>query len=270
MVLKEVFKKILSIFNQEPAREDNKEYHLSFCNGNKAIEIKNITNNIYNINVDPNKLDTNQKNKLVEIYPEIRENNGLILKKEDLEKFEEFKLQAQEIPVLKFYKGKIKDEDYQALRISAFIQKKYNAGEEIRSDLDGLHKKYGKRGYSINNLYGTGYFDNFLKLYYLNLTMAAKECEFQNFFDQFVTEQPMTYFVNNDMSEERVIEDANYKIERCKKYGIKRLGIYGIGKLNKDKIKNFANTLEGREDVFIISIIEIGATISLILGIGSQ
>ncbi|MFH1365586.1 MAG: hypothetical protein ABIH28_03315 [archaeon] len=270
MGLKEVIKEIVSIFFPPTEINNSGEYRVSFLSSNKLVEINQITNNNYTINIDPTKLNDEQKNKLIEIYPEIRENNGLILEKKEFEIFKEQREKNKDIPILKFFKGKIKEEDYQALRISVYIQRKFSEGEDIKKHLDDLYKKYGRRGHNISNLYGRGYFDNFIKLNYTILQSHGKEDEFLTFFDKFVMEQPITYFVNSTKSQESTNNDLFSKIDRCKRYGIKRLSIHGIGKINKEKINKFTEIIDRRTDVKIISRIDIETTFSLILEISNE
>src|SRR3989339_676161 len=188
MTLKEVIKKIISIFLPSSEIKNNGDYSLSFLSNNKLVEVKNITNNFYQVNIDPSKINEEQEN------------------------------------------------------------------EEIKPYLDDLHIKYGKRGNNINNLYGEGYFDSFIKLYYLSLEEEGRLNEFDKFFDKFVMEQPITYFVNQNKSQEKMNEELLLKIEKNKNYGIKRINIHGIGKLNANKINDFSEIIKIREDVKIQSL----------------
>jgi len=268
MGLKGVIKKIIAfLLPEESKRDDNREYSLSLCNENKVVEINHITNNIYNLNIDVTKLKQEEKEKLIEIYPEIRQNNGLILEQNKFNIFKEQREKNRNVPLLKFFKGKIKEEDYQALRMSVYIQRKFSNGEDIKPYLNDLYKKYGQRGYNINNLNGRGYFESFIKLNYTLLQSQERENEFLNFFDKFIMEQPITYFVNQMKSQEVMNEELLSKINKCKRYGIRKLSIHGMGKINKEKIDEFIKIIEDRSDIKIVSRIEIGVAVSLILEI---
>ena len=120
--------------------------------------------------------------------------------------------------------------------------------------MEDLYKKYGSRGNNINNLYGEGYFDNFIKLYYKSLEEEGRLNEFDKFFGGFVMEQPITYFVSQIKSQEKMNEELFNKINKNKKYGIKRINIHGLGKINSDKIKDFSELIKERIDIKIISL----------------
>jgi hypothetical protein len=254
MTLKEVIKKIISIFLPSSEIKNNGDYSLSFLSNNKLVEVKNVTNNFYQVNIDPSKINEEQEKELIKVYPEIRENNGLLLENKRYEIFKEHREECINTPILKFFKGKLKNEDYEALRISVYIKKKFSENEEIKPYLDDLHNKYGKRGNNINNLYGEGYFDSFIKLYYLSLEEEGRLNEFEKFFDKFVMEQPITYFVNQNKSQEKMNEELFLKIGKNKNYGIKRINIHGIGKLNANKINDFSEIIKTREDVKVQSL----------------
>ncbi len=267
MNLKEVIKKIISIFIPFSEINNNGSYRLSFFSNNKLLEVKNITNNFYQINIDPSKISDEQEKKLIKIYPEIRENNGLLLEEKRYQIFKEHKEECMNTPILKFFRRKLRNEDYEALRISVYIEKQFSENKDIKPYLDDLYKKYGRRGNNINNLYGEGYFDSFIKLYYLSLKDEGRLEEFDKFLDKFVMEQPITYFVSQNKSQEKMNEELLSKIEKNKKYGIKRINIHGIGKINANKISNFSEMVRIRDDVQIQSLMIEEARAYLILEI---
>jgi hypothetical protein len=96
-----------------------------------------------------------------------------------------------------------------------------------------------------------GYFDSFIKNFYALLESENRTQDFLKVFDDFVTQQPITYFVNQYRTQEQVNEDLMEKIVRNKKYGIKKLNIHGIGEQNIKKIKEFIKLIENSQDVKI-------------------
>ena len=267
MSVDSIIKKILDWFAPEIKANAEDSFKLSLLSNSKFIEVKketNVTNNYYNIIIDLNKASPEQKEKLIEIYPEIKENNGLILQQNNYSDLADFLKEGKNASILKYFKGKISDQDFEALRIAVFIKKKFFVeGEDISVYLEQLYRKFGSRGRNINNLYSEGYFESFIKPYYALLESENRINEFAQGFDNFVTEQPITYFINQYKTQEQVNKELSEKIMRNKKYGIKRLNIHGIGEKNIVKAVEFIKIIETNLDVKIISRIQQDNKISL-------
>lgn len=236
-------------------------------NNGKLAEIRKIDDDNLTLNLDINKASHDEIKKLMEIYPEIKEQNELILQQDNYYDLRSYLEEIREIPLLKYFKSKLNDADYEALRTSIFIRNKFDNGGEVTNYLDQLYKKFGVRGRNICNLYGEGYFDNFIKPFYAMLESEKRINEFKEQFDKFVMEQPISYFVNQHKPQEQVNQELINKITNNKKYGIKRLNIHGIGEVNTKKIKQFIKIIENRTDLRISSLIEKDKRISVSLEI---
>jgi len=246
---------------------ENNTFDLSFFSGNKFLEVKQEVNNHYNIHIDLDKATPEQIKKITEFYPQIRDEDALILQENNYTDLKKYLEELKNVPILKYFKGKINDQDYNALRTSVFIQNKFNLGDDVSLYLEQLYREFGVRGRNICNLYGEGYFESFIQPFYVLLEADSRKDEFLKQFDQFVMEQPITYFVSQHRTKEQISQDLFGKIEKNKKYGIKKLNIHGIGESNIKKIKSFIKEIETRTDLKIPSSIEKDGRISLCLEI---
>lgn len=262
-------KKLLSYLMPEFKFSNTGKIILAFLSGNKFLEIKQVNNN-YQINIDLTKTTPEQEKIIEDIYPELRNSSNVILQKDHYIDLKEYILECKDIPILKFFKDKICQQDYEALRDSIFINKKFNEGNGVGGYLEQLSRKFGVRGRNICNLYGEGYFDSFIKSYYLLLESQDRISEFSKVFNDFVMNQPITYFVNRLNTQEIINKELLEKIEKNKRYGVKRLTIHGISVENKNKILEFLKIIENKDDVKIISWVEENERISVTLEISNK
>lgn len=101
--------------------------------------------------------------------------------------------------------------------------------------LSDIIARFGERGKNICNLYTAGYFDSQIKPLYEEVG-TSDLLQFNQIYEQIVTESPYAVFIHAEMSVKNVGETVKQKMEISKKYGIKYLNIHGIGKDNVDKI----------------------------------
>ena len=225
------------------------KFTISFFKGAKLVEI-NKTSKI--INVDLSKASPSQISRLGRIYPDLIDSGVIILKETDFKACKEFIEESKDTSTLKFFKDKINEEDFEALRVAVFIKNKRDKGEDINKLLEQLRKKFGSRSNNICNLYGEGYFESVLKPLYSILKARGKETEFKSQFEDFVINLPISYFVSYGKSQEMINKELKDKIRTSKKYGIKSLNVHGIGKENKNKIVQFQK-LVSEENMLKIS-----------------
>lgn len=251
----EAVKKILELFKSSENIEGDKNVKISFFKNFKLFEIKTEVNNnqkILNVVVDLSKASEEQINQLKPIYQEMigdKKGGTLLIKKENYKTFEEYKEESKDAPILKFFKGKLKEEDFDALRTSVYIKNKSDSGENIDSLLAQLRRRHGYRGSNICNLYCEGYFDTLIKQFYNLLESKSLQDNFLEEFDDFVTNLPITYFVNQHKTQEVMNEELNSKISRAKKYGVVKINVHGIGSDNKKKIDKFIEEIRERKDI---------------------
>lgn len=239
MVFLKILKKILGILSSDKY-EIKTNFKLSFFKGAKLIEINKFSKTI---NVDLSQADPTQISRLGRVYPDLIDSEVIILKKNDYQTCKEFIEESKETPTLKFFKGKINEEDFEALRTAVFIKNKRDKGEDINKYLEQLRKKFGSRGNNICNLYGEGYFESILKPLYSILKARNNEDDFESQFDEFVMTLPISYFVSYGKSQEMINKELKNKIKKSKQYGIKTINVHGIGKENKEKIIEFEKSI---------------------------
>ena len=253
--LREIVNKIIKFFLPNSNLKIDINAKISLFKNLKFIEVKIENKKVVNINLDLNKATNEQISKLKELYPQIKDNGSIFLQKESYEKYKEYVDESKDIPIMKFFRGKLEEEDFQALRSAIFLDSHFKKGESIQRDtqLQEFYKEFGSRGANIKNLYFEGYFDSFIKPYYLKLKEEGKTEEyFKKKFDEFVKKLPLTYFVSTHKSFDKIKSNLDDKIKISKQYGIKKLNIHGIGSENVKKIQKFLITIKARKDIKII------------------
>jgi hypothetical protein len=231
-----VLKKIWDILSPKEKSEITADVKLSFFKGAKLIEINHTHKTV---NIDLNKATDNQISRLGRLYPDLIEAGVIILKKKDYDTCKNYIEESKDTPILKFFRDKLNNEDFEMLRSAVFIKNSRDKGEDINNLLEQLNKKFGLRGNNICNLYCEGYFETVIKPLYSILEAKGKKDQFKIQFDEFVKDLPISYFVNSGKSQEMVNKELIGKIEKSKKYGISFLNIHGINKENKEKILEF-------------------------------
>ena len=237
----DIFQKIKEILASfRPVHISAKNIQISFLNGNKAFSC-NLKGDVARVNFDLTKIEgeTDQENvkKIVDMYKDegytFIEDNAHRL----IEEIEQSEMEHREI--LGFFKGKLSDEDFKILRLSAYIKTNFDRHKPIDESIRELTARFGDRGKTISHLYSSGYFESHFKPLYEALSESEdfKPEQYLGVFDDLVRDFPYAIFVSKYTSEEELETRIRNTMERNKKYGMKILKIHGIGKENVEKIK---------------------------------
>ncbi|MEK6921205.1 MAG: hypothetical protein AABX82_04940, partial [Nanoarchaeota archaeon] len=127
--------------------------------------------------------------------------------------------------ILNFYRGKIEEQHWRALRASLYVRKTFEGREgsvdQLKKD---LVKRFGEEGKMISNLCTAGYFDKegYISQLYKEIYASGnfEPSKFKEEFKKIVTLSPFAEFVYIDMTEEELCCQILYKISVHKKYGI--------------------------------------------------
>ncbi|NLA30370.1 MAG: hypothetical protein GX880_00935 [Methanomicrobiales archaeon] len=187
------------------------------------------------------------EDKIEELKPliqdAVRKHAALLIENKSKELLEEIKItesSKEDQDFLSFFKGKIPDDDYTALRASLHVKRRFEEGaqkEEInRLKLD-IIKRYSRRGRNICDLCSAGYFEGLIKIYeemqkYPDFSNEA----FLEVYNPIVDEGNLTVFVSGGRTEDQVRQEIESKMRRNRQYGIHALYIHGIGRSNIEKI----------------------------------
>lgn len=176
----------------------------------------------------------------------VLEEGELLLGKDSEELVESIKMIDNSSDVkslLNFFKDKIPQEDWNALRAAMFIRKRFEMGlssfDDTYTRKGDVIKKYGTRGKNICNLCTSGYFESMLiPLHDEMKKMPDYSAEkFLKIFNLIIDEEAFAIFVPGNMSTDEVKTTVEDKIRRNLRYGVNFVSIHGIGKWNVEKIK---------------------------------
>lgn len=168
---------------------------------------------------------------------------AVLLDRESSELANDVKLKEESSDIkslLEFFMNKIPQDDHSALRSAIYIKKRAQEGagyEEIFRLKGDVGRKYWGRGLTICNLYASGYFETMIKPLYEELKERGVEKDFINKYNIIINEEAFAIFVSGHMDSGQVKSDIKMKIDRNLRYGIKTVSIHGIGRINKDKIR---------------------------------
>lgn len=174
----------------------------------------------------------------------VREENKILIE-DDLEKLvEDIKFNESSEgnkKLLNFFKDKIPENDWDALRAAIYIRKRF---EERTTNYELVYKlkgdvinKYGNRGNKICNLCSAGYFESMLEpLYNEMMRLQLTPDDFLKRYNTIIEEEAFALFVTYNMSSPEVQNLIEMKIKRNRKYGIKFVRIHGIGRKNVETI----------------------------------
>ncbi|PWR70460.1 hypothetical protein ACKUB1_12105 [Methanospirillum stamsii] len=224
----------------------DKSTHIQI-NSNNKITDKYIffeDDNVLSINL--NQLSSEEKEQLRQILQNSVDNGVPLLEENARERTEDIFLKehsSEETDVLGFFKGKIPDDDYTALRASLYLRSRFKE-RATRPVIDELKmeiiQKYGRRGRNISDLCSAGYFDA-LKEIAENLHKNT----FLEFYEEIVGKGAFTIFVSERTTSKQLIQDINKRITTNRRYGgTGILQIHGIGRKNIETIKIAMDDIE--------------------------
>lgn len=201
------------------------------------------------LSINIRKLEPKVRKKLEKI---IKEEKGVILKKKTKETLIDFikTEKSKEIKeILDLFKNKIPEDDFNILRASLYIRKRFISGasrEEIYKLKKEIREKYGKRGLSICNLVSAGYFEVLIKPLYEEMSKDEdfSHEKFLEVYNIIVNESAFAVFISREMSIDNVEKEIYSKMRRNAKYGINFVSIHGIGKQNVEKIEKVIEKIQ--------------------------
>jgi hypothetical protein len=164
-------------------------------------------------------------------------------------------------PLLEFFRGKIPDDDFIALRAALYIKKRFDEGApygEIYSLKGELIEKYGSRGLKINNLVSSGYFETMIMPIYKQMANSPdfSQKDFLERYNLIINEEAFAVFVSGWMMADELAPIIHKKVRKNLKYGIHNITIHGIGKENVNNIKDILIDIEINYPVLRKSIVE--------------
>ena len=238
----------------------------------EIIKIDVNLKNVVNININSNnnnshepyeyneaerKLSINLDNfpdpeKFGELLRQCVQDDIPIMENISVEKYIEIKKSEHEpdvVKLLSFFKGKIPESDYDALRSAIYIRKCFRDGVDSSTiyNLKGdVINKYGRRGLNICNLCTSGYFENLLIPLYKEIQKSPtySDGKFKELYNTIINEEAFAVFIKSSMPIHEVKNVIEGQIRRNLKYGIKYVNIHGIGYGNISKIKEVISNIE--------------------------
>jgi len=209
--------------------------------------------NVLSINL--NQLTPEEKTQISQILRKSVEDGIPLLEEKAKEITEDIFLKehsSEEIPILEFFRDKISNDDYTALRASLYLRNRFREGakrQEIDSLKTGIIQKYGKRGRNISDLCSAGYFEAFM-----NITKTMNIEGFSELYESIVGKGALTIFVSDMISPNQLIQEISKRINTNRKYGgAGVIQIHGIGRTNIETIKIAMDTIE---DTFLKLIVK--------------
>lgn len=182
-------------------------------------------------------ISVERKEELKPIIKEYIQEGNMLLKTDTSEKLKKVELynkkdNKDDKRILEFFKDIIPSKDLEALEISLFLREGFKNGYDIKEMKRDIRKKFGDRGNNISNLCTAGYFETFISKLH-NETLKE---EFNELYEQIVSNYILAVFVNEQMSVFQITEEIKKKINASLRYGFKFVDVHGIGTQNINKI----------------------------------
>jgi hypothetical protein len=176
------------------------------------------------------------------IQPLVNDEDKLLLNeksKETIESVDNEERSTDEKALLEFYKDKIPENDYFALRSSLHLRKRFRAGasrDEIYIMRTQIIKSFPERGENISKLCSSGYFENQIRIVYnvMSCRPGFKKEDFVKVFHLFIEEGAFAVFVSERMTP----DDIKSAIEKERtiqvRYGVPEPSVlvHAIGRNN--------------------------------------
>ncbi len=258
MSIKEAFEKLIGALGNLLGQVKLPEHfhlHFSFLSNNK-VEYNKTENKLI---IDYSKLNTKQKLVTTEVIKELLEGDYVVFEEGANKIVEDIQKKDAEFRKIGFFKDKLSPSDYAALEASVYIQSVFEEGKDISKFKLQLIERFGSRGNTICNLYGTGYFHNLIRPLYDQLAVESDFVNIEDFrkiFDKLIEEFPFAIFVNRAMGVNDITTEIENKIHKNKKYGIRTLNIHGINTTNVKNIRDTIGQLEEEGKIRIKSVVE--------------
>lgn len=242
------FKKLFSLFGIELKAAD--EINITIINDNRKYEIKG---NVFN--TDITKYTKQEKEEFISAIKKMKEEPSedyLVIENKAYELIQTIPGLKEKFDEIKKFEGIITPEDYTALEDSIYIDYLSKKGlyVELSKRKNQIISRFGQRGNTICNLYTAGYFHGiFIPLYGELLKSENGIDEFKLIFDKLIRDFPLAIFINRYMSVDEVKLEIKNKIITNLKYGIKKLHIHGIDRINCNNIKEGIGLLQKENEL---------------------
>lgn len=156
---------------------------------------------------------------------------------------------------LKYFEGKIPQDDLYILRAAQYIKTVFDKGGDVENLKNSIRSTHGRRGANICNLYSAGYFNSWIKPMYESISKQDSFTleKFHVAYNLVVDHYPFAVFVHRGMSLIEIRSEITRKLDEGRKYGIKILNIHGIGSDNIINITQVAKELREKKnyEIFI-------------------
>lgn len=220
----------------------------SLVGGDANLHIGKKESHTHNhITLNFGKFTPEQKEVLQKALPEAITEGYSLLEENSVKLLEEAKKSAalpENEALLRFYNGKIPDQDKMILRASMHIKHLYATKDPSAEQVKmGLIQNYEKRGKNICRLFCAGYYHGLIKNVFEEAALVP-QADLSKFYEVVVTESPQAVFIEKWMSSADIKETIQKRIDGNKKYGIKRFNVHGIGYDNCLKIRRAISDLE--------------------------
>lgn len=200
------------------------------------------------LKIDLSKTDEDEKKALKEILDKkVQDEDETFLTKKSSEKTEQIKrnlLGSKDNEVLFFYKDKVSSDIYLALEMSLIVKSAFEKGEDISELKRDIAWKFPRIGNNICNLTTSNYFHEYFKELYdtMNQDPNFELKEYTKEVERIVTELPYMVFINRHKSLEEFRGQVEFKIDRLKRYGARKLKLHALGRDNVEKAEKIAFT----------------------------
>lgn len=233
-------------------------FHFSFINiqlhSNNTSEKFTSLNDGKTLGINLEKLTSTEIEDLKHQILQVVDDGVILLEdssKERIDDIESKEQERDEKELLAFFKGKIPDDDYTAVRASLYLKKRFEEGAD-KNEISDLKTqiiwKYSRRGRNISDLCSSGYFETLIKTIFEEKERSGySDEEILSLYNLIVAEGTLTVFVSTDMSPDQVQKEIEGKIRRNKRYGLHVLHIHGIGRSNIETIRT---VIDGLKDIY--------------------
>lgn len=191
------------------------------------------------LSVNLSQLSIEERTRFKEILNDSVYNGVPLLEEKAKDRAEDIFLKEhslEETNILYFFKGKIPEEDYYALRASLYLRSRFEE-HASRQEIDDLKtqilQKFGKRGGNISDLCSARYFEA-LKDFAENSDRES----FLELYEEVVGKGALTIFVSERTTPKQLTTEISKRITINRRYGVVGiLQVHGIGRKNIDTIK---------------------------------
>lgn len=240
---------------KELVRIEGCSFHFTFINiqlnSNNTSEKFTSLNDGKTLGINLEKLTPTEIEDLKNQILQVVDDGAILLEDKSKERIDDIESKEQERnekELLAFFKGKIPDDDYTALRASLYLKKRFEEGAD-KNEISDLKTqiiwKFSRRGRNISDLCSSGYFETLIKTIFEEKERSGYSDEdILSLYNLIVAEGTLTVFVSTDMSPDQVQKEIEGKIRRNKRYGLHVLNIHGIGRTNIETIRTVIDGLK--------------------------